>query len=259
MLTDSWEEFSRCFSDSNGQCVFGVLLNQYSYRAYATVVINGVTYSAYNSIGGGLVSINPTTTNIYLIAVSTPVVDELTGLIVTPYNTTLVGNNSYLNADFNDPTGATHTICIEYSYNVGFVNTIYPTGTNCVTSASGNINNGAVYTLNGTVNNQARIYVILADGTQRTLFIYRYSGVDSFENKFSNIIAVLMLFTLIVFLGISMHTRNLMFFFIGVIGWCVLYNILTPSWLSVGLSVAMIVFAVVGIFIARKKEAVYSV
>lgn len=257
--TDSWEEVSRCTSDSNGQCIFGILLNQFSYRAYATKLINGVTYSAYNSMGGGLVTTNPTTVNIFLIETVTPVVDELTGLIVTPYNTTLVGNNSYLNADFNDPTGNTHTICIEYSYNVGFVNTKYPTGLNCVTSASGNINNGAVYGLNGTVNNQARIYVVLADGTERTLFIYRYSGSNSFENTFSDLIAILMLFTLIILLGISMHVRNLMYFFIGVIGWCILYLVLTPSWLSMGLSVSMIVLAVVGIYMARKKEAVYSV
>lgn len=252
--THSYQEIAQCYSDSNGQCIFDVEINTKFYIATATATIGTNVYTGQSGSTGQLISLDGQTIQIHLKTSEQFGVDDIYDLIITPYNTSLVVNTSYLNAVFNDAGNDVHTVCIAYYIRNG-ISEIEQTS-NCIIGSSGIINILGGYVLDRDYTWIAKIYVLEDDGTKKTYNIYVYDKLAaSLATEFGLWLKPIILMILLSLLALSLYLKNINVFAVGEI-------ILSPSTMYIypnlfgGLTMSFLILQGVFImyFASRKEE-----
>lgn len=254
--TDSFIDISQCYTDTNGECIFSVELNNKFYIVQATTQINGKTYFAQSTQNGQILKLDNTILPLYLKTQEGYQVDDEFNLIITVTNTTLVGNTSYLTATFNDPSNNQHTVCIAYYFQNG-LNQVELTS-NCITASSGIINVGGGYLLDRSYNNIAKVYTVQEDGTLKIYDSHNYPALEnvSFTSTFSLWLPILTLAALLGLLAISLYLKNMAFFGLGTMILSPVSLIFNPGWIGGITMTFLILLSLDVLFLAKKKQEV---
>jgi len=252
--TDSFIEVAQCYTDTNGECIFTIELNEKFYIAQTTKEISGLTFFAQSTTNGQIIKLDNTILPLYLKTTQSYEVDDEFNLIITPSNTDLVGNTSVLTATFNDPSNVVHTVCIGYYYLNGY-NEVELTS-NCITGSSGVVNVAGGYLLDRKYTNIAKIYTL--DGSiKNTYKEYRYPALEeeSFFSAYSLWLSVLTLAALLFLLGTSLYLKNMNIFAIGTMVLSPMSLAFNPDWIG-GLTMTFIILLCIAIiyFTQKKKE-----
>ena len=251
-VTTSFAEVSQCFSDSNGQCSFPVLLQSVAYRIYATATVNGATYDGYSTDSGAIIYLDETQIGVRLDTIVIYGDQYLDGLTINVTNTTLINNVSYHTVDYYDAFGTTHEVCLGYYYLDGVVEKMFTEL--CDTGSSGtiNYNNITGYAFNRSLTNIVKAYVKTTD---KNILYYEqaYTNKNSFENTLGDIIKPLILLGLILALGISLYLKRIEYFIFLEIALAVVWNVVSPTFYGgVGLALNIILSLAV-LNLAKKK------
>jgi len=253
--TQSFNEIAQCYSDTNGECIFDVEINTKFYITTATATIDDQVYSAQSTNTGQLVSLDGTTIALHLKLLTGYTVDDLFNLVITPSNTTLIGNTSYLTATFNDASNIEHEVCVGYFVSNG-LNEIEQSS-NCITGSSGIVNAVGGYTLDRDFNWIGKIYVLQDDGTKKIYNSYQYPALESsFFETFKIYLKPILLMILLALLALALYLKNMSVFAIGEM-------IISPAtvWIYPGLigGVTMSFLIILGLlmlFLSSRKEEV---
>lgn len=245
-------EVEQCFTDSNGECVFNIILANEKYKITSQATINGITSTATSSQTGNYYPIDNTEIELYLNFRDEYVAPDDYGLSVTPYNTTLNGNTSYLYAEFIDIYGNTHEVCLGYYYNDG-LNAVLGSE-ECTNGSSGTVGYGTSYLLNRDYTWTAEIYTKLAGDKFKVYESYRYNKVQSFEEEYNDFLNPLIVFILAFLLGLAVELKNIIIFPIGMIPTTLVYAIMKPLVFTPSVSAIIIFFCVMLIYVGRKRS-----
>lgn len=253
--TQSFVEISQCYSDTNGECIFDVELNTKFYIAVATATINDQVYTAQSTTTGQLVILDGTTIALHLKLIEGYTVDDLFHLVITPSNTSLIGNTSYLTATFNDASNNEHEVCIAYYVKNG-PNEAEHSST-CVSGSSGIVNVVGGYTLDRDYSWIAKIYVLNDDSTKTVYNEYEYPALEtSLFDAYQIYIKPILLMVLLALLALSLYLKNMAVFAIGEM-------IISPAtiWIYPGLigGVTMSFLMILGViilYLSSKKEEI---
>lgn len=251
-VLDSNIEVGQCYSNSNGECYFGIELGVKSYIITATKTIDGVTYTAQSSPTGEIIFIDNYEIELFLFTEAQFEVDTELGLYANIYNKTLVNNVSYLTAQYYDIYNNNHTVCIEYSWLNG-LNTTSLTK-NCISGASGTVNVLNGYLLNRSRNNLVEVYTQVDGIKQTTLFSYIYTSDESLEQKAGYMGIYIILLAFIIALGISIHAKNIILFGIFDIILSIVGTIIFPSLIDWKIAAVIIMLGIFIIYMGRKIE-----
>jgi hypothetical protein len=254
ILNNSFQQIDQCLTDSNGECVFKVELGQKFYRVFASKVINDIFSSGYSSQQGTLINLDYTKLELHLGESPNYNPSQTQDLTITPYDTNLSGNTSYLNADFLDTNGNDHTICIEYFYKNGLVLTsLAPTGLDCSTGSSGSVGIGGGYLLNRSYDYMAQIYV-LNGNAKTTYYSYIYPKEDSFEQLFGVWARLFIVAFLVASLAVARYMKNVFIFAIGVVVCTFGTMLLFPSYINWQFTTAILLL-VGGLLLLASKQS----
>ena len=254
--TNSFIETAQCYSDTNGECIFDVELNTKFYIVTATATINNQVYLAQSTSTGQLIKLDGTVIEIHLKTTEEFKLDDLYDLVITPYNTSLVGNTSYLTAVFNDASNSNHTVCVGYYIKNG-LNEAEQTST-CISGTSGTVNAVGGYILDRSDTWIAKIYVLNDDGPTRVYSQYIYDKISgTLLSDFALYLKPMILMALLSLLALALYLKNMGLFAIGEM-------ILSPTTLiiypnlfgGVTMSFLLILGGLILFFISRKSEAI---
>lgn len=251
--TNSFIEVAQCYSDTNGECVYDVELNTKFYIVTATAVIDGQAYSQQSTSTGQLVSLDGTTIELHLKTISEYTADDLYSLIITPSNTTLTGNTSYLRATFNDASNTEHTVCIGYYIQNGL--NIVEVNSTCVAGSSGIVNFAGGYLLDRSYTWIASIYVLQEDETKVEYERYVFVKVEgSLRAAFPYLLKPIILAVILALLALALYLKNIAIFAIGEM-------IISPSTIAIypgllgGVTMAfLIIIGILILYLTTRKE-----
>lgn len=248
-----FKEVDQCYSNSNGECVFKIILGTERYRVTGTIVLNGEIIYAESSSTGDFFSVDNTEIELFMRFRQEFNISDDYDLLVEARNTTLVGNISYLNAYFNDPNGLSHTVCISYHYVDGLSEILVDE--ECTTASSGTVAFTGGKLLNRDYVYIARIYSKDSnDEVLKTYWVERYNSLTGFSEVYSDFIIPLIVVLLAVSLGLALMLNNILIFPIGCIGLTILAWVLKPATFNPFIAVSIIVINIMIIYIARKEN-----
>jgi len=245
-------EVAQCYSNSNGECVFDIILGTTRYVVTTQAVINNVTITARSSDNGDFFPIDNTEIELYLRYQGEYSVPDDYGLVVTPYNASLVGNTSYLWANFIDVYGNSHTICIGYYFKDGFDEIL--AYEDCTSGSSGTVGYSTSYVLNRTYNWRADIYSTVDGNRFKTYESFLYSKEDSFQQEFDIYLYPMLILLMSILLGMSIQLKNILIFPIGMIPTLILYGFILPTVFTPKIIGVIIVWCILVIYISRKRS-----
>jgi len=249
---DSFVEVSQCFSDSNGECIFDVELNTKYYIAQATYTDNGVVSSAQSTSDGQLIKIDNTIIELHLRTTQGYELPDTYDLVITPQNTSLVGNTSYLTAIFDDPSNTQHTVCIAY-YTLNGFNEVEQS-TTCVTASAGIVNYAGGYLLDRSFSWIAKIYVLEDNGQVTVYNSYRYDALeDTLSSSFSFLLRPILFAILLAMLALSLYLKNMKIFAFGTMGFAPLSLYWLPNWIG-GITMSFIIILCICILYLTGKR-----
>lgn len=249
--TNSFIEVSQCYTNTNGECIFNVELNTKFYIVQASKVIDGVAYTVQSTDNGELVKLDNTVIELHLRTSPEYIAPDYYDLVITPYNTSLVGNTSYLTAQFNDGSNIQHQVCIGYYVLSGLSeNRVTET---CINGSSGIVNYAGGYTLNREYNYRAKIYT--RDNEIELLYYsYNYEKlVGSWQNEWSFYLKPFIFFLLLVLLATSLYLKNINIFGVGAIILSLFIPVIYPN-LIAGLSVTVIIVIIICLMYMSKRR-----
>ena len=250
--TGNFAEIQQCYSDSNGECVFNIILADKKYKVITQATIDGVTSTATSSESGNYYPVDNTEIELYLSFQDEYTAPDDYGLSVTAYNTTLDGNTSELYATFIDIYGNTHEVCLGYYYNDG-LNAVLGSE-ECTNGSSGTVGYGSSYVLNRDYTWTAEIYTKV-DGIKSKIYeSYRYNRIQSFEKEYSDFLNPIIILIMALLLGFAVQLKNIIIFPVGMIPTMLLYTIMKPLVFTVVVSAIIIFFCVMIIYIGRKRS-----
>ncbi len=252
---DSFVEVAQCFSDTNGECVFDVELDTKFYIIQATFIDGDNVLTAQSTENGQLIKLDQTIIEIRLTTSKQFEVEDTFNLIITPSNTELVGNTSFLTATFNDNTNKNHTVCIAY-YFLNGINEVELNET-CVTASAGIVNAvGGFLLVDRDFTHIAKIYVIREDGTKLIYNKYTYPalGEKSFLSSFGLFVDILIFAALLFLLGTALYIKNIKVFAIGAIVLSPLSLSIKPFWIGGTTMVFIILLCISIIYLTSKKQ-----
>jgi len=245
-------EVEQCFTNSNGECIFNIILGDELYIVTTTATRDGLTASTQSSETGNFYPVDNTEIELYLEFQEQFSVPDDFGLIVNAFNTELDGNTSNLYATFSDVGGNTHTVCIAYMYYEGFVPTLYDE--TCTTGATGSVGISDSFELNRSYTWTAEIYTKQSDTKLKTYYSYRYAKETSFENIFVDYLELIIIVLIILALSTALLTGNIVIFPIGMIFITIFAGVVLPAQIT-PLMVAFIIFInIMIIYMARKRS-----
>lgn len=245
-------EVQQCYSDSNGECVFNIILADERYRITTQATIDGITSSAVSSQSGNYYPVDNTEIELYLSFQDEYTAPDDYGLSVTAYNTTLNGNISELYATFIDIYGNTHEVCLGYYYNDG-LNKILASE-ECTNGSSGTVAYGSTYLLNRDYTWTAEFYTKVDGQKFKTYESFRYNRWQSFEREYSDWLNPLIILIMALLLGFSVQLKNIIIFPIGMIPTMLVYAIMKPDVFTPAVSAVIIFFCVMVIYVGRKRS-----
>lgn len=245
-------EVQQCFSDSNGECVFNIILADKRYRITTQATINGITSTAISSEIGNYYPVDNTEIELYLSFKDEFTAPDDYGLSVTAFNTILDGNTSDLYASFIDIYGNTHEVCLGYYYNDGFNKILGQE--ECTNGSSGTVGFGSSYVLNRDFTWTAEIYTKLNSSRFKTYESYRYNRLQSFEQEYSDFLNPIIILIMALLLGFAVQLKNILIFPIGMIPTMLIYLIIKPDVFTPVVSAIIIFFCVMLIYIGRKRS-----
>lgn len=248
---DSFVEVEQCFSNTNGECIFGVELNTKFYIVQATANLSGVDYFGQSTDRGELIKIDNTLIDIHMTRADTFTGPSDFDFIIIPTNTSLVGNISFLTATFNDPNNNEHTVCIEYYFRRG-TNDISLASPTCVTATAGIVNAAGGFILDPSITNVAKIYV--TDGGGFALYAeYVYAGDDSFSAKFGGFVKYIVLGLWLALLTLAIWLKNMGIFGAGSIILSLSIPWFQPNLIGATTTVFIILLSIIIIAMANKR------
>lgn len=253
-VDNSFVEVAQCYTNTNGECIFSVELNTKFYIVQSSIVINNRLYTAQSTDTGELVKLDNSIIGLHLKTTEGFQVDELFDLVITPSNTSLVGNTSYLTATFSDYSNIDHTVCIAYYIRDG-LNEILVAGPTCVTGSAGIVNYAGGYSLDRSYTYVAKIYVVDSYGKKVTYYSYNYEALaGSLADAFGIYLKPLILFLLLCLLAVSIYLKNIQIFAIGSIPLSLLTLVWLPNLIG-GITVTFIIIIdICIIYLSRKRE-----
>jgi hypothetical protein len=215
-------------------------------------VINRQVYTAQSSQNVQLITSDGFGIDLYLKSSHNYNINNLYSLVITPYNTTLVGNTSYLSAQFNDGSGLSHVVCVGY-YTKSGLNQILQ-NENCINGSAGIINYGGGYVLNRNYDWVANIFVQNDDGTTTLFNSYTYPGLQqSIFSSFQIYLKGIILMILLSLLALAIYLKNMQLFAVGEM----ILSLSTP-WVYPGLigwiNMSLLIILGITIFIFNSKK-----
>lgn len=246
-------EVAQCYSNSNGECVFNIKLGTERYIITAQATIDGQIITAQSSETGDYYNIDNTEIDLFLQYKPEFELPDNFGLSVTSYNTSLVGNTSYLNAYFIDINGNTHTVCIRYDYIDNY--TRYEADKECTSGSSGTVNFAGGKILNRNYTYIATVYTQDAENnTIKEYDSFRYPLLEGFSEIFTEFLYPLLIAAIALLLGISIMLRNIIIFPIGMIPITLVSIGIKPDVFSPIFGSIIIVWCVGIAYLARKQS-----
>lgn len=247
--TGSFVEIGQATTDGNGRAEFPVILEDRTYRFFATGTVDGVSYTGYSIEGGAIIYVDQTIVPIYLSTVPSFQDSNLNTLTVNVSNTTLVQNISWHSATFYESTGVNQHICLAY-YNVsGIVRNLL--AEDCENAPSGTVSFDAGYNLTG-------MFVDVEVYNKNTGFIYYkqnyVASEDSFEYQFGAIIKILILVALITALGLALYLKRIDIFVYLFILSSIVWSLVAPSFVNAGMLALNIVTGLAILYLAQKRS-----
>lgn len=246
-------EVEQCYSNSNGECVFNINLGTDRYIVTSSATLNGEVVSAQSSTVGDFYPIDNTEIDLFLKYRPEFNLPDEWGLSVTAYNTSLVGNVSYLNAYFIDSNSNSNTVCIRFDYVLQFVRT--EVSKECTTGISGTVAFTSPVLLDRNYTYIATIFTQDEDNNVITVYeTYQYGKLQGFTTSFSDYLVPIIIVMMAGLLGLSIMLRNITIFPIGMIGVVPISIFLKPTLFN-GLFDSMIIVWCIGVlYLARKKS-----
>lgn len=249
--TDTFVEVEQCYSNTNGECIFGIELNIKFYIVQATATLNGVDYFGQSTDRGELIKIDNTIIEVHMARTDLFDGPDDFDFFIIPTNTSLVGNVSYLTATFNDPNNIEHTVCIEYYFRRG-TNDISLAAPTCATGTAGIVNAAGGFILDPTITNVAKIYV--TDGGGMSIYAeYVYPGDDSFGAAYQDFVKYIVLALWIALLALALWLKNIGLFGAGSIILSLSIPYFQPNLIGATTAVFLIILSIVIISMANKR------
>lgn len=248
-----FKEIDQCYTDSNGECVFDIILSTKKYIITSQKIIDGSLLTTSSSDIGNFYNIDNTEIELYLRKSYSFELPDDFDLFVNATNTTLVNNISYLSAYFYDPYLNTHNVCIKYEWING--TNMVDVDEHCVNSSSGTVNIIGGKLLNLTYTYVATIFTKDDSGNiDRIYYTFRYEKDTGFSTIFSIYVSIIVIVLMAILLGASLMLGNIYIFSLGMIPISILGRIIDPTSFST-LIVTVIIILCIGIsYVARKKN-----
>lgn len=253
---DSFVEVSQCFSDSNGECIFNVELNEKYYIVTASYTRDGDVLTAQSTTTGQLIKLDNTIIELHLMTSEGYTVDDFFELVITPSNTELVGNTSYLTATFNDASNNEHTVCIGY-YTKNGLNEVLQNSI-CVTASAGIVNHAGGYLLDRDFTWIVKIYTEEDSGKITVFNSYLYEALEgTLLVAWQYYLKPILFFVLLATLALSLYLKNIKIFAISSMAYSPLTFVFYPNLLG-GVTISFIIILCICIlFLAHKKQEIY--
>lgn len=252
--SDSFVQVTQCFTDTNGECVFNIQLDNFFYIFTASKEIDGKMYYAQSTETGQQIKIDQTIIELHLKTSEGFELPEDFDLVITPSNTELTGNTSYLTATFIDYANYNHTVCIGYYVKSGLNEIVQDT--NCITAASGIVNYADGYLLDRDFTYIAKIYTQDANMT-RVYNQYTYNAIEgTLESEWGIFLKPFILFLLVSLLAVALYLKNIIVFAIGAIPLSFFTIVWVPNLMG-GVTISFIILlCITVIYLGSKKTEV---
>ncbi len=250
---DSFVEISQCFSNTNGECIFNIELNTKFYIVQATAIRDGEVLFAQSTETGEIIKLDNTVIELHLTTSEQFDLEDIFDLIITPTNTTLIDNTSFLTATFSDFTNTIHTVCIAYWLDQG-LNDILLNST-CVTASAGIVGYANGFLLDRDLTYMARIYVNATNGRSTIYNEYIYEKLKgTFSSEFGFYAKLIIMALILGILGISIYLKNINIFAAGTILISFAIPFLQPNLIGGTTTVFIIILSLCILFLANKKK-----
>lgn len=210
--TNSFIQVSQCYTDTNGECIFDVELGTKFYIVQTSAVINGQLLEAQSTQNGQVIKLDNTIIELHLRTSERFTAPDYYSLQIAAYNTTLVGNTSYLTAIFNDGRNLNHSVCVGYFVRIRQTdNQVTET---CINGSAGIVNKVGGYLLDRDYEYVAKIYT--RDVGMSVYYQYVYSKIEgTLRTEWGFYLKPIILFMLLAILGVSLYLKNILIFSVG--------------------------------------------
>lgn len=255
--TNSFIEVNQCFTNSNGECIFSIVVGEKLYKVTASTTVAGETLIGQSSENGEIIFIDDYQIEIHLFSDISYSAPDLLGFSITPQNTTLIQNISYLTGVWRDIYSNSHQVCIRYSSINNTIITPLSNGLNCASGISGEINVLGGYNLT-TILETNDVYVELfvneTDGNEVVYFSDIYISEKSFEKRAGALAPYIIMVLFTCMIGLMLYLKNTYIFGIGTIIVSIICRRLLPTYFTWETVTAMIVLSLALFYLSRKKE-----
>jgi hypothetical protein len=247
--SDSFVQVDQCFSNSNGECFFGVQLGTTLYKVTATKTIVDETLSGVSSNDGEIFYIDDYAIEINMFNDLVYSAPDLLGFSLTAFNKTLINNISYLTGVWSDKYSNSHQVCIRYSY---INNTI-------ITPLSGglNVNVFGGYNLTTILATQSVLVELFVNETTGNEVVYWeeiYTSTKSFETQAGDLAPYVIIILFTTALALSLYLKSVFLFGVGATIVSLASRRFFPTYFNWEIVAVMIILSFLLFYLSRKKE-----
>jgi hypothetical protein len=255
--SDSFIQVDQCFSNSNGECFFGVQLGTTLYKVTSTKTIIDETLSGVSSTDGEIFYIDDYAIEINMFNDLVYSAPDLLGFSLTAFNKTLINNISYLTGVWSDKYSNSHQVCIRYSYINNTIITPLSGGLNCVSGASGEVNVFGGYNLTTILATQSVLVELFVNETTGNEVVYWeeiYTSTKSFETQAGDLAPYVIIILFTTALALSLYLKSVFLFGVGAIIVSLASRRFFPTYFNWEIVAVMIILSFLLFYLSRKKE-----
>lgn len=255
--SNSFIEVNQCFTNSNGECIFSIIVGEKLYKVTATTTVGNEVLTGQSSQNGEIIFVDEYQIEIHLFSDITYTAPDLLGFSIDAQNITLISNISYLTGVWSDIYSNSHQVCIRYNYINNTLIIPLSGGLNCASGISGEINVLGGYNLTAvlaTSDVYVELFVNDTNGDETLYYSTTYSSTRSFQSHAGDLAPYLLIILWTTVLGLMLYLKNVYIFGVGNIIASILSISFLPTYFGWETVSAMIVLSFVLFYLSRKKE-----